>query len=390
MLYNRFHGKSQLIIHYTIMLIVVEICLAGDGSKESQPCVSATNSKQEFIRLSKDGSFFVFAESNARFIAWGVNYDHDDPGRLIEEYWDKEWSRVVEDFQEIKALGANVVRIHLQVASFMKAPDKPNQEALKQLGRLVELAEQTGLYLDITGLGCYHKKKVPEWYVAMDESKRWDVQVLFWEAIARTCAESPAVFCYDLMNEPILPGAGKKETDWLAGEFGGKFFVQRISLDLAGRTEKQVAKAWVEKLATAIRKHDKVHMITVGVIPWAYIFPNAKLLFYSKEVGECLDFVSVHFYPEKGEIEKALQALAVYDIGKPLVVEETFPLKCSMEEMGVFIDRSSNIAEGWISFYWGKTIEEYCRQDNDLAGAITAEWLKYFRAKSPEILKYNR
>jgi hypothetical protein len=187
------------------------------------------------------------------------------------------------------------------------------------------------------------------------------------------------------MNEPILPGE-KKETEWLAGEFGGKYFVQRISLDLAGRTRKQVARMWVDKLVAAIRKHDKRHMITVGVIPWAHTFPKAKPLFYSKEVGENLDFVSVHFYPKKGEVQKALSALAVYDVGKPLVIEEIFPLYCGEEEFDVFVDESLDIVDGYIGFYWGKTIEEYSAPNAGIAGAIMRNWLEYFRAKGPEIL----
>jgi len=166
--------------------------------------------------------------------------------------------------------------------------------------------------------------------------------------------------------------------------------VQRITLDLAGRTRKQVAKVWIDKLVTAIRKHDDRHMITVGVIPWAHTFPKAKPLFYSKEVGENLDFVSVHFYPKKGEVDKALTALAVYDVGKPLVVEEIFPLRCSKEELDVFIDASRKIADGWISFYWGKTIDEYAEEDLDLAGAITKSWLEHFRAKAPTILREQK
>ncbi len=72
----------------------------------------------------------------------------------------------------------------------MEAPDRPKDAALQQLGRLVELAETTGLYLDITGLACYHKQDVPDWYDALDESERWKVQALFWEAVAETCAKS--------------------------------------------------------------------------------------------------------------------------------------------------------------------------------------------------------
>lgn len=344
-----------------------------------------TRLKLERICLSKDKTQFIRADSGAPFVIWGVNYDHDGAGRLLEDYWCDEWPTVVEDFKEIKALGANVVRIHLQTAKFITSEQKPNKEALKQLSRLLDLAEETGLYLDITGLGCYHKKDVPEWYTKMGEQERWEIQARFWGAVAKTCVNSPAVFCYDLMNEPVMAGA-KGETDWLAGELAGSFFVQRITLDLAGRTREQVAKAWVDKLVNAIRQQDKQHLITVGVIPWAMVWPTAKPFFHSKEVGENLDFVSVHFYPEKGKVEKALAALAVYDVGKPLVIEEMFPLACGSKELGTFIDGSRKYAEGWISFYWGKTIEEYA-EDRTIPGAITKEWLEHFKAKAPEILE---
>lgn len=348
---------------------------------------AAAQIKLEQIRPSKDGTCFVAVDSSRQFIAWGVNYDHDASGRLLEDYWRAEWPTVVEDFNEIKALGANVVRIHLQVARFMNAPKEPNEAALKQLGQVVALAEQKGLYLDITGLGCYHKRDVPRWYDAMTEARRWEVQAAFWEVVAKTCTASPAVFCFDLMNEPILPGEDKAETEWLAGEFAGKNFVQRIALDLAGRSRERVAKAWVDRQVAAIRKHDGLHMITVGVIPWALTFPNAKPLFYSKEVAENLDFVSVHFYPKSGEVDKALAVLAAYDIGKPLVVEEMFPLSCSLEELDAFVDGSRRIADGYLGFYWGKTLEQYDAEKADLSSEITSGWLKYFRTEAPEILQ---
>ncbi len=341
----------------------------------------------ESVRLSKNGKGFVLADSGRPFLVWGVNYDHDaqgDHGRLLEDYWVTEWATVQQDFREIKALGANVVRIHLQMARFMKAPDQPDQGALNQLRRLLELAEQTGLYLDLTGLGCYHKQDVPEWYDRMAEGDRWEAQAQFWSAVAQTCRHSPAVFCYDLMNEPIIGGA--KPNEWLAGELGGKYFVQRLTLTPGKRTAQEIAKAWVDKLTAAIRKQDPDHLITVGVIPWALTWPNAKPIFYAPEVSTNLDFVSVHFYPKKGEVDKALKALAVYDIGKPLVVEEMFPLSCSLEEMDEFIQKSRNRAEGWISFYWGKTLAEYeAERTKKLASALLANWLKYFQAHAEKM-----
>ncbi len=342
--------------------------------------------KMERIVVGPDGKGFVGSETGQRFIVWGFNYDHDAAGRLIEAYWDTEWEKVVGDFREMKELGANTVRIHLQVSRFLKSPQESNNEALRQLARLVNLAEEMGLYLDITGLGCYLKKEVPAWYDALSESDRWAAQAIFWSAVAKVCADSPAVFCYDLMNEPIAPGE-KTETEWLVGEFAGMNFVQRISLGLKGRKQEQVARKWIDTLVTAIRKHDPSRLITVGEIPWAFVFPGAKPYFHSKEVGAGLDFVSVHFYPKKGQVDKALQALAVYELGKPLMVEEIFPLECSVEELNRFIEGSRPIADGWIGFYWGKTIEEYAKENLDIAGAITKGWLEYFRDK--QILNRN-
>ncbi len=366
--------------------LLTHFCCTPDNRYGTIKNTKNAAARLELIRPAPDGTRFVGAQSGATFLAWGFNYDHDADGRLLEDYWFQQWPTVVQDFREIKALGANIIRIHLQTAKFMNAPREPNQVALNQLARLLQLADQTRLYLDITGLGCYHKADVPPWYDPMSEAERWEVHALFWQAVAKTCAHSPAVFCYDLMNEPVLPGANKPENEWLVGEFAGKSFVQRITLDLAGRTRQNVAKDWVEKLVAAIRKHDRTHMVTVGVIPWAYTFPGARPLFYSDPVAVNLDFVSVHFYPEKGMLDKALKALAVYDIGKPIVVEEIFPLKCGTDEIDVFIDASAKIADGWIGFYWGRTIEEYSKPDIDLPGAITRDWLKYFKAKTPDIL----
>jgi hypothetical protein len=334
------------------------------------------------VRVSEDRRGFVL-DDGSPFVAWGFNYDRDEKGRLLEDYWGTEWPKVQEDFREMKDLGANVVRLHLQLGKFMKQPDEPNDVALTRLMRVVDWAQRLHLYLDLTGLACYHKKDVPSWYDGLSETARWEVQAHFWEAVAGRCAGSPAIFCYDLMNEPILPG-DKKETEWLAGELGGKFYVQRIALDLAGRTQQQVAKAWVDRLVAAVRKHDTLHSITVGVIPWALVFPGAKPLFYSKEVSENLDFASVHFYPEKNKIEQALTALAVYDIGKPLVIEEMFPLKCNAEELGTFIDGSRKSAAGWIGFYWGKTPEEY-RRSNTISDGLTLSWLELFQKKTAAI-----
>jgi Cellulase (glycosyl hydrolase family 5) len=366
------------------VLLILRLILPGPAWPQSK--TPAGESAPDFIQVGKDGRHFVFSGSGVEFRPWGFNYDHDASNRLLETYWKEEWDAVEGDFEEMKKLGANTVRVHLQVSKFMKAAQETNRESLDQLGRLVSLAEKSGLYLDLTGLGCYDKKDVPQWYNKLNEGQRWDVQARFWEAVADVCARSPAVFCYDLMNEPVLT-EDKKNRDWTPGAFGDRYFVQRLTLDFAGRTPKRIAEAWVEKMVAEIRKHDRRHLVTVGVIPWAMTWPSAKPLFYSKEVSKNLDFVSVHFYPKKGEVGKALKALAVYDIGKPIVIEETFPLSCSVAELDEFIDGSRSIAAGWIGFYWGKTIAEYQHEKGGIAEAIALGWLEYFVRKTPDILR---
>src|SRR4051812_3586203 len=83
-----------------------------------------------WVRVPKDRKGFVLEPSGRPFVPWGFNYDHDDQGRLIEDYWEAEWATVEAHFGQMKRLGANVVRVHLQLGKFMDGPDKPNAKAL--------------------------------------------------------------------------------------------------------------------------------------------------------------------------------------------------------------------------------------------------------------------
>jgi hypothetical protein len=299
---------------------------------------------------------------------------------LIEDYWEREWGKVEEDFREMRDLGANVVRVHLQFGKFMTGPDRPNADALTQLRRLLQLAERHGLYLDITGLGCYHKADTPAWYDKLPEQQRWDAQARFWDAVAKTCAPSPALFCYDLMNEPIAP-AGPKKEDWLGPPFAGKHFVQWIALDLAGRDRAELARRWIDRLAGAIRPHDRRGMITVGLVPWSLDRPGLSSGFVPAKVHHRLDFVSVHLYPERGKLDEAVATLKGFDVGKPVLIEETFPLHCGREEFAAFLGRSRPLAAGWIGFYWGKSPAEL-RRSREIADAIMLGFLDEFQAQA--------
>lgn len=340
----------------------------------------------EFVRISDDGKGFVLAGSGASFVPWGFNYDHEGDGALIEDYWDAKWPTVESAFREMKELGANVVRIHLQFGKFMESPSKARQHSLDQLARLTKLAEQTGVYLDLTGLGCYHKPDVPPWYTALSEQERWAAQVVFWEAVAERSAPSPAIFCYDLMNEPVVPGGNKKRDDWLGPGFADKHFVQFITLERRNRDRSDVARQWIGTLIPAIRKHDKRHLITVGLVPWSLDRPGMTSGFDPNKIADELDFIAMHIYPETGKVDAAIETVKGFaSVGKPVVIEEIFTLKCGADELGQFIDRSRLHATGWIGFYWGKMPDEY-RPPKTIAEGLTLGWLELFQQKRDSIL----
>jgi hypothetical protein len=272
----------------------------------------------------------------------------------------------------MKALGANVVRIHLQVERFMVSPARANEKALDRLVKLVQLAESNGLYLDITGLACYKKDRIPEWYDRLSEKERWRTQAVFWEAVAARCSARPGIFCYDFMNEPVVPSGRIQPVQWLAGELAGFHYVQHISLDQQDRPRPEIARDWLKTMAAAIRKHDRRRLITVGMLPT----PSSG--FEPKSVAQEVDFLCVHVYPESKKMRESLGTLKEFSVGKPLVIEEVFPIHCTIPELRQFLKDSGKYAAGWIGFYWGKTPDEY-RGSTSIPDAITLAWLELFQ-----------
>ena len=78
-----------------------------------------------------------------------------------------------------------------------------------------------------------------------------------------------------------------------------------------------------------------------------------------------------------------MKAAVLYEPNEPLVIEEMFPLKCSLPELAQFVTQSAKTADGWTGFYWGRTVEEYRADKPSLKSAIMMQWLDYFRTNAP-------
>lgn len=353
------------------ILVLLAGCSAAPGPRP----------RAERIGVAADGRGFVLRTSAKPWVPWGVNYDRDASQHLLEEYWDLEWDRVAEDFRQIQRLGCTVVRVHLQFGRFMKSPELANPDSISRLARLLDLAEGLGLYLDLTGLGCYRKEDAPLWYLNAPEQERWAMQARFWETVAKTCAPSPAVFCYTLMNEPVSPA--QASDDLLGGDLGGLHYVERLTRDPAGRTRPQITRQWMDTLIPGIRRLDPSRLVTCGMF-FLFEVPQGLTLGPDPiEVGTPLDFLCVHLYPKETEIDKELGLLKTLAVaGKPVVIQEMFALNCSLRAFEGFLERTRGIASGWIGFYWGRTVEEY-KRTHKLEDMSMALWLEFFRDQGP-------
>jgi hypothetical protein len=168
---------------------------------------------------------------------------------------------------------------------------------------------------------------------------------------------------------------------------GGYDFLQNIARDPKGRPRMEIAAAWIDVLSAAIREKDKETLITVGMLPWVTGWQHLSG-FLPKDVAKHVDFLSVHIYPKSKQPDEAPRALAECVAGKPVVIEETFPLECSPEELENFLRSSRETASGWIWHYDGMPMANYdaLKQAGTLspAQAIWRAGLMSFQQLRPE------
>lgn len=325
--------------------------------------VGSRAAAMERVQIAPDGGGFVLQPSGLRYVPWGHNYASTDILKRLAD----DPARVVRDFAEMRAVGATVVRVHPEMPRILLGPEQVDPRALDQLRTLLTIAEQAGLHLMVTGLACYKMDERMAWYDELDEERRWATQAFFWQTIARTCARSPAVFAYDLVNEPVA--VGKPADGWYGGRMGDVEFCQRLSLDPGGRSGDDIFGDWTRRMIAAIRVHDEPRLITMGLLP----FPGA-----SKAANARLDFVSPHLYPEAGKVQGEIELLRRFVCGKPIVIGETFPLKCGIDDEREFLLASRAFARGWIG-HWPEEspVALAERKRNGSATIADALWLAW-------------
>jgi hypothetical protein len=278
--------------------------------------------------------------------------------------------RVVADMREARLLGANTLRVYLEIEAFMNGPDQPDRRAFAALAALLDEAEQLHIYLDLTGNLVW--RAPPPWYDALPEQARWAVQAQFWRAVARTAQDSPAVLVYELTSEPVIGDA----EGWYCGEMGGYTFVQRIVREIDGRDPSELARRWVRLLTGAIRAHDRRHLIGLGMLPLGGPFGAAN-------VADLVDVLLLHEYPEDGRAREAISLVREFAAhGKPVILGETAPLFAGADTWRSFLSGSRSLVDGYLFFYDGRMPGEL---ETSIADAWYAAALAQFRQLRPSL-----
>jgi hypothetical protein len=189
--------------------------------------------------------------------------------------WPLEWSPhdIETDFQRMRDLGFNTVRLDLFWAWFEPRPGDYNPEAFRQLDYLISLAHRYGLYLHPC---LFIGGEVGEayWDVSWRHGRHphSDPEMLRLETnhaaeLARRYAKESAILAWDLTDEPPF---------WI----------------VANNTTDAMAMNWTRLIAGAIRRNDSSHPIVVGTS----MEDVTHGPFRPDNIRDEVDFFSVHPY----------------------------------------------------------------------------------------------
>ena len=80
-----------------------------------------------------------------------------------------------------------------------------------------------------------------------------------------------------------------------------------------------------------------------------------------------------------------------FDFGKPIVIGETFPLSCSVDEERDFVLKSRGLAHGWIGHWPDQSPEQLTELKKQgkisIEQGIWLSWVDLFREIGPEMKK---
>lgn len=366
------------------------------------------------ISVTPDGRGFVERDSGRPYIPFGTNYYDPNTGWAPKLWRQFDAGRVREHFRVMSELGVNCARVFFTAGSFQPTAEAIEEQALTKLDKMVEIAREANVRLILTGPDHWEGQPGywrPDRFAGEAASEALD---RFWDVVGRRYRGEPAIFAWDLLNEPHLP--------WFVKQWSPKWnawlhtaHTDRKTLALAWGDEltdadqwdnvavpqdrpnagnprlgdwqlfrEHLADEWVRRQAEAIRRADPTHLVTVGYIQWSYPLirsgnPGRYAAFNPHRQARWLDFITIHFYPTLGGPFQSqenwqknisyLQAVLAYcHAGKPVVLGEFgwygggapqhHPYLSEDQQaqwIGHEVEATRSLADGWLSWPFAET-----------------------------------
>jgi len=401
---------------------------------------AAEHSKMQLIAVTPDGQGFAERESGRPYIPFGTNY-YDPHTGWPPQLWRRfDAEKVRGHFRVMSELGVNCARVFLTAGSFQPTAETIEERFLKKLDTLVEIARETGIRLMLTGPDHWEGK--PSYWRGDRFGGEEPLQALehFWEVVGRRYRGEPAIFAWDLLNEPDVPYFGwhSRWNAWLQKTYGsweglkavwgdkisgadrwGSLGIPENRPDTGNprlrdwqRFREHMADEWVRRQVEALRRADPTHLITVGYIQWSYPLvnpgnPSSYSAFNPHRQARWLDFLTIHFYPTLEDPFRSneawrknlayLQAVLAYcHTGKPVVLGEfgwygggaprKHPYLSEAQQarwISAEIEASRPLAAGWLS--WPFADSPSSSDNSRFGGLVKADmtvkaWGRKFKA----------
>ena len=353
-----------------------------------------------------------FVDSNSqRFVPCGVNYYRPDTG-WAPQLWKKlDVETTRRDFQRMKDLGLNVARVFVTYGSFYSKPSQIDPEGLAKFDRLLDMADEFGIYLHPTGPEGW--EGMPEWTNKLGNahSNFGNEDLLkaledYWTMFAGRYKGRSTIWSYDLKNEPAVewdtPDSRVKWDQWRTKHSQPIVPVpardsepSEVLADYQ-RFRESLAVEWVARQSKAIKAADPEALVTVGLLQWS--IPAKKFgpsehyaAFRPELIAPHLDFVSLHFYPLANGVYK-YDGEAAEDAN--LAMLESMVRECAkpgkpvvIGEFGWYgggpLDPGGKPATEEDQAHWGKRLFE-------VTAPMTAGWLNWGLYDTPTATDVSR
>jgi hypothetical protein len=289
-----------------------------------------------FIRVADDNWNFTDSDSGVSWHPIGCNYFDPETGWAPKVWQRFDADRVATHFDMMQGIGVNAVRVFLSYAGFMSEPGVIDKESMAKCRKLVEIAARHDIRVNFEGPCGW--EGTPDWIKALltDRGEYFANDVwlreltAFWGRFAGALAEDPAVYAYDLLNEPHMgwdaPSIRKRWNEHLRVRFGSEQAMKAaMGGEMPGGTwgdydvppnenrpgspliwefqqlRDQVAVDFCKRCSEAIKAVAPKQLVTIGLHPGTVPLdggtPERYFGFLPQKIAPVLDYIALHWYP---------------------------------------------------------------------------------------------